>query len=170
VSNVLTRWNLLPADEAANEVLACCGSREWARRVVSARPFANRASLLAACDEAWRNLGASDWTEAFRSHPRIGETGAEKPSPGQSTVWSEQEQQGAAGADDVVKDALAEGNRKYEGRFNRIFIVCASGKTATEILEILRRRLQNDPETELREAGEQQRQIMHLRIKRWLGK
>ena len=70
---------------------------------------------------------------------------------------------------DEVKIALAEGNQEYERRFNRIFIVCASGKTAPEILEILRRRLQNDPEVELREAVEQQRQIMHLRIKRWLG-
>ena len=79
--------------------------------------------------------------EAFRSHPRIGEARAALPSIGQSAAWSAQEQRKAAAADDAVKIALAEANREYEERFNRIFIVCASGKTAAEILEILRRRL-----------------------------
>jgi 2-oxo-4-hydroxy-4-carboxy-5-ureidoimidazoline decarboxylase len=125
--------------------------------------------LLTASDETWRNLGESDWTEAFRSHPRIGETRAEQPVHARSAAWSAQEQRKAAAAGDDVRIALAEGNREYERRFDRIFIVCASGKTALEILEILRRRMQNDPEIELREAGEQQRQIMNLRIKRWLG-
>ena len=125
--------------------------------------------LLAAAEEEWRNLGERDWDEAFRSHPRIGETRAAQPAHAQSAEWSAQEQQEAAAAGDVVKIALAEANREYEERFKRIFIVCASGKTAPEILAILRRRLQNDPETELREAVEQQRQIIELRIKRWLG-
>src|SRR5271170_5323161 len=170
MSDVLTLWNLLPADEAAHEILPCCGSKAWARRMASQRPFADEASLLAACDEAWRDLGESDWTEAFCSHPRIGETRAEKPSHARSAAWSAQEQQRAANAGDAVKIALEEANREYQRRFNRIFIVCASGRTALEILEILRRRLQNDTETELHEAAEQQRQITNLRMKRWLGK
>jgi 2-oxo-4-hydroxy-4-carboxy-5-ureidoimidazoline decarboxylase len=169
MSGVLTRWNLLPADEAENEILPCCSSKAWARRVVVRRPFLDKVSLLAAFDETWSSLGEADWTEAFRGHPRIGETRAEKNSHARSTAWSAQEQQKAADAGDVVKIALAEANREYERRFNRIFIVCASGKTALEILEILRSRLRNDTETELREAVEQQRQITHLRIKRWLG-
>jgi 2-oxo-4-hydroxy-4-carboxy-5-ureidoimidazoline decarboxylase len=126
-------------------------------------------SLLAASDETWRSLDDAAWDEAFRSHPRIGETRTAQPSHARSAAWSTLEQQKAALTGDEVKIALTEGNQEYERRFNRIFIVCASGKTAPEILDILRRRLQNDPDVELREAVEQQRQIMHLRIKRWLG-
>jgi 2-oxo-4-hydroxy-4-carboxy-5-ureidoimidazoline decarboxylase len=169
MSDTLARWNRVPSDEAEREILPCCGSRAWARRMAACRPFADEASLLAACGETWGELSESDWIEAFRSHPRICETRTERPSDARASVWSAQEQREAAGAGDVVKVALAEANREYEQRFNRIFIVCADGKTAREILEILRRRLRNDPETELREAVEQQRQIMHLRIKRWLG-
>ena len=169
MSDVLIRWNHLPPDEAANEILPCCGSTAWAQRMVTRRPLADAMSLLAASDETWRSLGDAAWEEAFRSHPRIGETRTTPLSHARSAAWSALEQQKAALAGDDVKIALAEGNKEYERRFNRIFIVCASGKTAPEILEILRRRLQNDPDVELREAVEQQRQIMHLRIKRWLG-
>jgi len=169
VSDVLTRWNNQPPDEAAQEILPCCGSTTWAQRMAARRPLVDEASVLAASDETWRSLDESAWTEAFRSHPRIGETRAKQPADARSAAWSALEQQKAAQTGEDVKIALAEGNREYERRFNRIFIVCASGKTAPEILEILRRRLQNDPEVELREAVEQQRQIMHLRMKRWLG-
>jgi 2-oxo-4-hydroxy-4-carboxy-5-ureidoimidazoline decarboxylase len=136
--------------------------------VVSQRPLVDEKSLLAASEEAWRNVGESGWTEAFRSHPRIGETRAEQPSHARSAAWSAQEQRKAA-ADGIVRIELAEANREYERRFNRIFIVCASDKTALEILAILRGRLQNDSETELCEAVEQQEQIMQIRIQRWLG-
>jgi len=169
VSDVLTRWNHLPAGEAANEILPCCGSTAWAERMATRRPLADEVSLLAVSDETWRSLGNAAWDEAFRSHPRIGETRPAQPAHARSAAWSALEQQKAALTGDDVKIALAEGNQEYERRFNRIFIVCASGKTAPEILEILRHRLQNDPEVELREAVEQQRQIMHLRIKRWLS-
>jgi 2-oxo-4-hydroxy-4-carboxy-5-ureidoimidazoline decarboxylase len=169
VSNVLTRWNHLPADEAASEILPCCGSTAWAQRMATRRPLADDVSLLAVSDETWRSLSGEARDEALRSHPRIGETRSGQPAHARSSAWSAMEQQKAALSSEDVKIALAEGNRAYERRFNRIFIVCASGKTAPEILEILRRRLENDPEVELREAVEQQRQIMHLRIKRWLG-
>jgi 2-oxo-4-hydroxy-4-carboxy-5-ureidoimidazoline decarboxylase len=169
VSDVLTRWNHLPADEAAHEILPCCGSTAWAQRMAARRPLADDVTLLAASDETWRGLDDAAWDEAFRSHSRIGETRSAQSSHARSAAWSALEQQKAALAGDDVKIALAEGNKEYERRFNRIFIVCASGKTAPDILDILRRRLQNDPDVELREAVEQQRQIMHLRIKRWLG-
>jgi 2-oxo-4-hydroxy-4-carboxy-5-ureidoimidazoline decarboxylase len=170
MSDVLTRWNRLPQDEAEYEILPCCGSREWAHRTVIRRPFADEAQLLEAAGEEWRNLGERDWDEAFRSHPRIGETRAALPAHAQSAAWSAQEQREAADPGDEIKIALSDANREYEERFSRIFIVCASGKTATEMLAILRRRLQNDRETELREAVEQQRQIIELRIGKWLGK
>ena len=169
MSDALERWNQLPAAEAENEILACCGSRAWARAMASRRPIADEAALLAASDETWRGLSAADWMEAFRSHPRIGESRAERLAGAQSASWSAQEQSGAAGGEDAVKLPLADGNREYEKRFGHIFIVCATGKSAAEILAILRRRLKNDAQTELHEAAEEQRQITQIRLKRWLA-
>jgi 2-oxo-4-hydroxy-4-carboxy-5-ureidoimidazoline decarboxylase len=137
--------------------------------MASNRPIDEEAALLAVSDEIWRGLGEADWLEAFKSHPRIGETRAEKDSATRSSAWSAQEQQKAATADEAVKTALKWGNREYEQKFGRIFIVCATGKSASEILEILRRRLHNDEATELQLAAEEQRQIMHIRLKKWIA-
>jgi len=169
VSEVLARWNGLSQEEAAREILPCCGSGTWAASMASKRPLQDEASLLATSDAIWRSLGEPDWVEAFRSHPRIGETRAEKVAAAQSSAWSAQEQQQAATADEAVKMALKWGNREYEQKFGRIFIVCATGKSASEILEILRCRLHNDEATELQQAAEEQRQIMHLRLKKWIA-
>jgi 2-oxo-4-hydroxy-4-carboxy-5-ureidoimidazoline decarboxylase len=125
-------------------------------------------SLLTVSDEIWRGLPEADWQEAFRSHPRIGETKAPKDASQQSAAWSGQEQRKVADADDTAKLALAEANREYEQTFGRIFIVCATGKSPEEILTLLRQKLENNPETELREAAEQQRQITQLRLRKWL--
>jgi len=168
MSDVLRRWNSLPSEEAANEILPSCGSKAWANGMATRRPLSNEASVLIASDETWRGLAESERMEAFGSHPRIGESGATRSAAAQSAVWSAQEQRRVAAAGDIVKSALAEANREYEQRFNRIFIVCATGKSATEILEILRRRMQNDDASELHEAAEQQRQIIHIRLKKWL--
>jgi 2-oxo-4-hydroxy-4-carboxy-5-ureidoimidazoline decarboxylase len=139
------------------------------------RPLADVSILLAASDDVWRGLTESDWMEAFRGHPRIGESAiAESPEqekkrePSQSAVWSEQEQSNVARADDALKIALAAGNREYERRFNRTFIVCATGKSPAEILSILQRRLANDGPAEIQEAAEQQRQITQIRLREWL--
>ena len=178
MTGTLARWNDLPLVQAAQDILPCCGSAAWAGRMAARKPFADEASLLAASDETWRNLTKADWMEAFRSHPRIGGSLKEETrikqsqasdSRGQSAQWSEQEQRKVAAADDAVKAELAQANHDYEQRFSRIFIVCATGKSASEILEILRRRLRNDEETELHEAAEQQRLITHIRLKKWLS-
>jgi len=169
VSEVLARWNALLPEDAARELLPCCGSNAWAAAMASKRPMNEEAALLAASDEIWRGLSEADWLEAFRSHPRIGETRAEKGVAGQSSAWSEQEQSKAAAAEEAVKAALKWGNREYEQKFGRIFIVCATGKSAGEILEILRRRLHNDGAVELQQAVEEQRKIMHIRMKKWLA-
>ena len=167
-SETLARWNSASPADAEREILACCGSRAWARKMTARRPFADEAGVLAAADEIWHGLSEADWLEAFRAHPRIGEKKAEQPRDAQSAAWSAREQSTAAASDADVKAALADGNRAYEQRFGRIFIVCATGKTSVEILGILRQRLQNDEATELREAAEQQRQITQLRLRKWL--
>jgi len=171
--DVLAQWNLLSPDEAGDKILPCCGSRAWARSMVARRPITDGDALLAASNETWRSLAPSDWMDAFESHPRIGESRASQPAPrqskqAQSAAWSAQEQQNVADADAALKNALADANREYERRFNRIFIVCATGKSASEILAILQRRMTNDAKTELHEAAEQQRQITELRLRKWL--
>ena len=167
-SEVLARWNRLNAQEAENEILPCCGSRAWARGMVSRRVLRDEAATLAASDETWHNLNESDWMEAFRSHPRIGETSARPSLDSRSAAWSAQEQSRATAADDSVTAALREGNCEYEQRFGHIFIVRAAGRSGSEVLHILRQRLQNDDQTELREAAEQQRQIIQIRLRKWL--
>jgi 2-oxo-4-hydroxy-4-carboxy-5-ureidoimidazoline decarboxylase len=166
---ILEWWNALDAVEAAREVLPCCGSQAWAASLAAQRPFADAAALLNAASEVWLALPEADWMEAFNSHPRIGERHAQTAATDASLKSSAQEQSVAISADDSAKLALAEGNRRYERRFGRIFIICASGRTAQEILTMLELRMKNDDATELREAAEQQRQITQLRLRRWLG-
>jgi OHCU decarboxylase len=168
-SSVLTRWNSLPPDEAALEILPCCGSNSWARQMAALRPIPDEDSLLAASDKGWRSLTDADWMEAFAHHPRIGHSVAPSTAPARSAQWSSEEQQKVGAAEDNVLIALVEGNRAYERRFGRIFIVCAAGKSARTILDILQRRLRNDEPTELRESAEQQRQITSLRLKKWIS-
>jgi OHCU decarboxylase len=165
-SETFAQWNAMSQGEAESKILACCGSRAWARAMAARRPLRDEAALLAASDQIWAGVSEADWLEAFRAHPRIGEKKAEQSAPKQAAAWSAQEQRNALAAD--VKIALTEANREYERRFGRIFIVCATGKTGGEILAILRQRLQNDDATELREAAEQQRQITQLRLRKWL--
>jgi 2-oxo-4-hydroxy-4-carboxy-5-ureidoimidazoline decarboxylase len=163
--NVLARWNFLPSAAAVDEILPCCGSRAWAAAMVARRPLPDETTLLNTSDEIWGSLAEADWLEAFRSHPRIGES---RPGESKSAAWSTQEQRGVVDADDGGRVALADGNRAYERRFNRIFIVCATGKSPSEILAILRRRMTNDAQTELLEAAEQQRLITQIRLRKWL--
>src|SRR6266540_2902081 len=159
------RWlNALPAGQAEAELLACCGSREWARQVAAARPWPGWDDLAAVADRVWAGLGRDDWLQAFAAHPRIGERTPPAGAPDRGVGWSGGEQAGAAAADAAVLAGLAEGNRDYEDRFGHVFLVCASGRGAGELLGELRRRLGNDPATELRVAVEEQRKITRLRL------
>jgi 2-oxo-4-hydroxy-4-carboxy-5-ureidoimidazoline decarboxylase len=165
---VLTHWNALDAESAAHEILPCCGSHAWSDSLAARRPFSTAQQLFAASDEIWAALSEPAWREAFDSHPRIGQQHA-RSATAKSLAWSSGEQHAARSPDDAVRLALVEGNRQYEERFGRIFIVCASGKSAAEILAILNARMQNTAASELLEAAEQQRQITQLRLRRWLG-
>jgi len=168
-NNGLARWNLLPADEAAQEVLSCCGSMAWARELAARRPIADESALVTASDEVWQKLSPQEWFEAFSKHPRIGERRAPQTASTQAAAWSQQEQQGVADAAEETQYALAAANRDYENRFGRVFLVCATGKSAAEMLDILRRRLRNDDATELQASVEEQRKITTIRLKKWLS-
>ena len=163
---ILEQWNRLEQDAAMRTILPCNGSRNWAIGVVDLYPFDTPEQLFAASDTVWWGLTPNDWQEAFDSHPRIGEHKA-KAATGQSLAWSAGEQ-AAANPDEQTAAELAKANREYEHKFGRIFIVCATGKSAAEMLTILRKRLNNDTATELHEAAEQQRQITQLRLRKWL--
>lgn len=132
--------------------------------MVSERPFGGRDALLRAAAREWWALGPDDWREAFAHHPRIGDRDALRSRFAATRALSEREQSGVAGASDAVLDALADGNHAYEARFGHIFIVCATGKTAEEMLEILTSRLATDPESELKIAAEEQAKITALRL------
>jgi 2-oxo-4-hydroxy-4-carboxy-5-ureidoimidazoline decarboxylase len=153
-------------DETARAVLhACCGSTRWVERMLGRRPFASGGALLAAAEEEWRALGPDDWREAFSHHPRIGDRDALQKRFPATHHLSAQEQAGVAGAHQDVLDALAEGNRAYEEKFGYLFIVCATGLTAEEMLERLRARLPNDPEAEIRNAAREQEKITAIRLR-----
>lgn len=169
METVLKNWNGMTTEAAAEAVLPCCGSHAWAVALASQRPVPDEAALLAASDRIWSNLPETDWDEAFRSHPRIGETKAAGAATSVSLSWSKGEQSAAGDLnDEAIRQQLAQGNRTYEEKFRRIYIVCATGKSAREMLDVLNRRLHNDPATETCEAAEQQRQITHLRLRKWL--
>ncbi|HYO92319.1 MAG TPA: 2-oxo-4-hydroxy-4-carboxy-5-ureidoimidazoline decarboxylase, partial [Pyrinomonadaceae bacterium] len=150
-------FNALPRAEAETELMKCCGSSAWARDVAAARPFVDMNELLATADRIWWSLNEADWLEAFSHHPQIGEKKSERPQTAEASRWSEQEQSGTRDADAQKLAALASANRSYLQKFGYIFIVCATGKSTSEMLSLCEQRLQNEPETELRIAAEEQR-------------
>jgi 2-oxo-4-hydroxy-4-carboxy-5-ureidoimidazoline decarboxylase len=135
--------------------------------MVALRPIGSVQELSAAADQVWSTMQEADWMEAFACHPRIGERTAIHASA-KSAAWSSQEQSSASGASDQVLVELAAGNRLYEQRYGFTYIVCATGKSAEEMLAILNRRVASDRAAELREAAEQQRQITQIRLGKWL--
>jgi OHCU decarboxylase len=163
----LSDLNALDEAAAVAELRRCCGSWRWAREMAVLRPFASIDALYDAADRQWRLLGRADILEAFAAHPRIGRAEADGDDGGpQKTRWSTEEQAGVRHATDAVAQRLAEGNRAYEARFGYIFIICATGKSAAQMLAALEARLGHAPEEELRIAAEEQRRITRLRLAR----
>lgn len=162
----LAELNSVPRYRAEDELLHCCGSRAWARALASRRPFANLDRLLRASTEVWGKLDETDWREAFAAHPRIGEHTAAVHATAQAQAWSAQEQSATNRAGVKVLTDLEQANREYFDRFGYIFIVCASGKSAGEMLAILQSRLANPPEQEIRIAAEEQDKITRLRLEK----
>jgi OHCU decarboxylase len=161
--------NSMSADRAAALLVDCCGSSRWVTRMVEQRPFDSRDAVLAAADEIWKSLTPADFLEAFAHHPRIGEKDATIPQGKQGSEWSAAEQSALDSEGGEARDALRGMNREYERRFGYIYIVCATGKTGTELLDVARNRLSNDAETELAIAAEEQRKILQLRLEKLLA-
>ena len=155
--------NTLDADAAARELLRCCGSSRWAQRMTASRPFASLETMAVVADTCWGALDPADWLEAFAAHPKIG-AGRAGGAGGTSGDWTGQEQAGVADAADGILRRLADANHDYEARFGYIFIVCATGKSAAEMLDVLEGRMGNDPDTEIHIAAREQQKITRLRL------
>jgi 2-oxo-4-hydroxy-4-carboxy-5-ureidoimidazoline decarboxylase len=158
------RLDLAAPDEARRLLRTCCGASRWIARMLDRRPFGNRHSLLNAAREEWFSLSTADWREAFTHHPKIGDREALRPRFAATRDLSEREQAGMNVASEAVLAELGEGNRIYEEKFGYIFIVCATGRTAAEMLALLQSRLANDPDTEVGLAAEEQAKITEIRL------
>ncbi len=167
--DALSHLDGLALPEAKAALRRCCGSERWVERMIAARPFLDRERLLAKAEEAWRALAPEDWREAFAHHPKIGDRAALRARFAQTRPWAEGEQSGALQASEETLEALHRENQAYEDRFGHIFIVCATGKSALEMLSLLRGRLHNDPDTELRIAAGEQAKITRLRLLKLLA-
>ena len=158
----LAELNAAPADELTQELLACCDVPSWAATLIAKRPYDGVAALLGTADAAARALTDDEVDRGLAKHPRIGERPTGR---GTEAGWSRQEQTGV-----TPDDALAAGNRAYEERFGRVFLICATGLDKEQILEALGQRLTNDEGTERTVVKDELRRIALLRLEKLLEK
>jgi len=154
----LAGFNALADADALPMLLGVCSSPAWAAGVLAGRPYRSVDDLLDAADRVLSRIAEEEVDAALAGHPRIGDT-----LPAGSR-WSAREQSGVAGADDGVRQALDEGNRAYEERFGQVYLVCATGRSAQEMLDFLHQRLSNDPVTERAVLREELRKINRIRL------
>lgn len=156
----------MPEPELEAALRACCGSTSWIRAMMGERPFDSFDEMKARAGLIWNALKGSDFDEAFKAHPRIGEKKAEAHQSVTANTWSKNEQSKVDAASEAVRAELREINKAYEEKFGRIYIVCATGKTAEEMLAIAKERMGNSPDVELKRAAEEQRKITELRLEK----
>jgi 2-oxo-4-hydroxy-4-carboxy-5-ureidoimidazoline decarboxylase len=162
-----TVLNALPREEARAAFLRCCGAARWVDGMLDRIPFASTARLFESAREVFSSLSRDDFLEAFAHHPAIGEDVALLAERFPATAHlSGREQSGVSGASRPVLEALRDANVAYRERFGFTFIVCATGKTADEMLAMLRTRLDNDPAHELDIAAREQGKITELRLQK----
>lgn len=155
----------LSGEEARTQLFRCCGSTRWADGMLARRPFGSRERLFAAARALWSELGRDDYLEAFSHHPAIGgNIAALRARDAAAAALSGAEQAGIAQANEATLQELAAGNTAYQARFGHVFLVCATGKGASEMLDLLKTRLPNDAETELRIAAGEQAKITEIRL------
>ncbi|KZX78058.1 OHCU decarboxylase [Oleiphilus sp. HI0009] len=160
--------NALNAEDATFAFTNCCTSSRWVAGMVEARPFASIEACHQAAKDVWANMGEADFLEAFEGHPKIGDVTSLREKYAHTKKLASGEQSSVNEADDATIEALAQGNTDYEEKFGFIFIVCATGKSAAEMNELLQQRLPNDRETELQNAAGQQALITAIRIDKLL--
>jgi OHCU decarboxylase len=168
MNKALERINRARNAEAESMFRDCCGSAKWASLMAISRPFASEDELMNTAAVIWNDLQTSDWLEAFSAHPMIGETKAAPAQQARSAEWSAVEQAGMSSANES-KQELTAANREYYKKFGFIFIVCATGRTAEEMLELCRSRLGNDRETEIAIAAGEQERITEIRLRKLLS-
>lgn len=163
----VVNWlNTLQVDEAEQEFRKCCGATWWSSWMAELRPFADASRVVREADRLFDAMPREAWLEAFGSHPKIGDLDSLRMRLAGNKQWSSGEQAGVNAADEATLQGLAAGNVAYEQRFGYVFIICATGLTAAQMLASLEQRLQNDDATELRLAATEQRKITHLRLEK----
>lgn len=158
----MRRISDLPLVEAAAELRACCASSRWVERMLSQRPFKSADEVFASAERIWNDLGREDWLEAFAAHPRIGAKGV--------AAGPAAEQAGMDAADAALREAMAQANRDYEARYGWIYLVCATGRSAADMLAFARERMANAPDAELTVAAAEQAKITRLRLEKLLAR
>jgi OHCU decarboxylase len=169
MNDALARLNNADTAEAESIFRDCCGSSRWAGKMVAARPFMTGDELINAAVAAFNDLDTDDWLEAFAAHPKIGQTKISTAKAARSTEWSAVEQAGMNSANELLKQELAAANHAYHEKFGFIFIICATGKSAPEMLEACRLRLSNDSKTEVNTAAKEQQEITEIRLRKLLS-
>lgn len=164
----LSDINALPEAVVAAALAKCCGATAWVSRMVASRPFVDEPDLFSKAHACWNQCGEADGWEAFAHHPRIGGAAELAQKFASTRDWASGEQSGVQQAPEAVLQALAEGNRAYEEKFGYIFIVCATGKRAEEMLALLQARLPNPPQEEIRIAMAEQMKITVIRLQKLL--
>ncbi len=164
----LHELNTLPRHQLVQELTKCCGSPAWVNKMLPFFPADDLVELLEDAEEQWFKCSEEDWKHAFAQHPKIGDIDSLKKKFASTAAWASGEQSGVNAASQNTIEALAEANKKYEDKFGYIFIVCATGKSAEEMLEILLSRLPNDPEEEIEIAADEQNKITKLRLEKLL--
>jgi 2-oxo-4-hydroxy-4-carboxy-5-ureidoimidazoline decarboxylase len=165
----LTELNNQKAEQSSHTFMQCCTSSAWVQRMVDARPFNSEDALRMAGDTAWQGLQEADFLEAFEGPPKIGDVSSLRAKYANTKELAGNEQGLVKEANDEVLNVLSQGNADYEEKFGFIFIVCATGKSAKEMSDLLQARLPNNKATELVNAAEEQRKIFQLRIDKALA-
>ncbi|WP_221796706.1 2-oxo-4-hydroxy-4-carboxy-5-ureidoimidazoline decarboxylase [Oceanobacter mangrovi] len=164
----LEQLNQLSADDAATAFANCCVASRWIEGMVAARPFVSLEQLYQLADSIWQDLEEADYLEAFEGHPKIGDVTSLKQKYASTKALAAGEQSSVNDATDEVIQALATGNSDYENRYGFIFIVCATGKSAAEMLALLQARLGNERSVEVQNAADEQAKITRIRINKLL--
>jgi OHCU decarboxylase len=166
---VAEQLNQLDESAAMQALSKCCASPAWVVQMLARRPFVSDEAVAAAATEIWWSLARDQWLAAFAAHPKIGDPASLRAKYANTSHWANNEQAGMAAAAEQTLTELADYNQRYELRFGFIFIVCATGKTAAEMLSLLKERIDNDVPTELRIAAAEQLQITLLRLNKLAG-